>query len=279
MRRLRQGRARARTWRRARAGVVEVVEGDVTDADAVRRAIDGVDGVFHMAVLPLGPTVEQPAARPRRQRRRHVQRLRGGAAGGRRQGRLLVGVLRLRRHGRDDGRVATRSARGRCTAPRKIAGEYFLRAFNDQYGLPYVTLRYMNVYGPRQEGGLVMAVARRVLAGRGAVDHRRRQPVVRLRARRRRRRRERRRDGLGRLRRGVQRRQRHRGVRAGDRRASDRDRRAPMSRSSTSRDARVLMRRRVGSNDKAKRAARLGGVDPARRRPARHGRLDPPQPS
>jgi len=47
----------------------------------------------------------------------------------------------------------------------KIAGEYFLRSFNDQFGLPYVTLRYMNVYGPRQAGGLVMAVARRVLSG------------------------------------------------------------------------------------------------------------------
>lgn len=47
----------------------------------------------------------------------------------------------------------------------KIAGEYFLRSFNDQFGLPYVTLRYMNVYGPRQQGGLVTAVARRVLSG------------------------------------------------------------------------------------------------------------------
>jgi len=47
----------------------------------------------------------------------------------------------------------------------KIAGEYFLRSFEDQYGLPYLTLRYMNVYGPRQEGGLVMSVARRVLSG------------------------------------------------------------------------------------------------------------------
>ena len=47
----------------------------------------------------------------------------------------------------------------------KIAGEYFLRSFNDQHGLPYVTLRYMNVYGPRQVGGLVMAVARRILSG------------------------------------------------------------------------------------------------------------------
>jgi UDP-glucose 4-epimerase len=47
----------------------------------------------------------------------------------------------------------------------KIAGEYFLRSFNDQYGLPYVTLRYLNVYGPRQEGGLVVAVAKRALSG------------------------------------------------------------------------------------------------------------------
>jgi UDP-glucose 4-epimerase len=42
------------------AGAVAVVEGDVTDARAVRDAADGVDGVFHMAVLPLGPSVENP---------------------------------------------------------------------------------------------------------------------------------------------------------------------------------------------------------------------------
>ena len=33
----------------------------------------------------------------------------------------------------------------------KIAGEAMCRAFNDRYGLPYVGLRYMNVYGPRQD--------------------------------------------------------------------------------------------------------------------------------
>jgi histidinol-phosphate phosphatase family protein len=47
----------------------------------------------------------------------------------------------------------------------KIAGEYLLRAFNDRDGLPYVTLRYMNVYGPRQQGGLIMSVLGRLLAG------------------------------------------------------------------------------------------------------------------
>jgi UDP-glucose 4-epimerase len=46
----------------------------------------------------------------------------------------------------------------------KIAGEYFLRSFNDQYGLPYVTLRYMNVYGPRQDyRGAYIAVIMKML--------------------------------------------------------------------------------------------------------------------
>jgi UDP-glucose 4-epimerase len=33
----------------------------------------------------------------------------------------------------------------------KIAGEAMARAFNDRYGLDYVGLRYMNVYGPHQD--------------------------------------------------------------------------------------------------------------------------------
>ena len=33
----------------------------------------------------------------------------------------------------------------------KIAGEAMCRAFYDRYGLPYVGLRYMNVYGPHQD--------------------------------------------------------------------------------------------------------------------------------
>src|SRR5438132_8816553 len=41
-------------------GTVTILEGDVTDVASVKRATDGIDGVFHMAVLPLGPTVEQP---------------------------------------------------------------------------------------------------------------------------------------------------------------------------------------------------------------------------
>ena len=47
----------------------------------------------------------------------------------------------------------------------KLAGEYFVRAYGDLYGLEHVILRYMNVYGPRQEGGLVINVLRRIQSG------------------------------------------------------------------------------------------------------------------
>jgi nucleoside-diphosphate-sugar epimerase len=52
----------------------------------------------------------------------------------------------------------------------KIAGEQFFRAFNEQQGLDYVGLRYMNVYGPRMDYkgtyvSVIMKVLDRVEAG------------------------------------------------------------------------------------------------------------------
>jgi UDP-glucose 4-epimerase len=46
----------------------------------------------------------------------------------------------------------------------KIAGEAMCRAFNDRYGLPYLGLRYMNVYGARQDyKGAYIAVIMKIL--------------------------------------------------------------------------------------------------------------------
>src|SRR5919204_5948461 len=43
-----------------KSGRVALVEGDVRSADALREAIAGVAGVFHLAVLPLGPCTQDP---------------------------------------------------------------------------------------------------------------------------------------------------------------------------------------------------------------------------
>ena len=46
----------------------------------------------------------------------------------------------------------------------KIAGEHMCRAFHHRYGLDYVALRYMNVYGPRQDDrGAYTSVIMKVL--------------------------------------------------------------------------------------------------------------------
>ncbi len=46
----------------------------------------------------------------------------------------------------------------------KIAGEHMLIAYNERYGLDYAGLRYMNVYGPRQDyKGAYIAVMMKIL--------------------------------------------------------------------------------------------------------------------
>ena len=47
----------------------------------------------------------------------------------------------------------------------KIAGEHFFRSLGERYGLDWVGLRYMNVYGPRQDyKGAYTAVIHKILA-------------------------------------------------------------------------------------------------------------------
>ena len=146
------------------SGRVRLVEGDVGDEAALADAMAGVNGVFHMAVLPLGPCSEDP--------RRCVDV-------------NVVGTFNVLDAAREAGvqKVVFSSASsvygdtnetmdethplGARTmyGASKIAGEYFARAFHDLYGLDYVILRYMNVYGPRQDGGLVINVLRRIRSG------------------------------------------------------------------------------------------------------------------
>lgn len=147
---------------------VRIVEGDVTDAGAVRRVLEGVDGVFHMAVLPLGPSVENP-------RLAHDVNV-GGSLNvfeASRDAGVQKVVYSSASSVYGDTEETTDESHPLNTrtmyGATKLAGELYLRAFNDAYGLPYVTLRYMNVYGPRQEGGLVMAVTRRLLAGEAPI--------------------------------------------------------------------------------------------------------------
>ena len=145
-------------------GNVRIVEGDVGDSAALAQAATGVDGVFHLAVLPLGPCSEDP--------RRCLDVNVVGTfnvldAARQAEARKVVFSSASSVYGDTNATMDESHPLGARTmyGGSKIAGEYFVRAFHDLYGLDYVILRYMNVYGPRQDGGLVINVLRRIQSG------------------------------------------------------------------------------------------------------------------
>jgi UDP-glucose 4-epimerase len=131
---------------------VEVVAGDLCDEQAVKRAVSGVDVIFHQAALASVPrSVEEPLAT-------HAA--------------CVTGTVTLLHHAQRAGirRVvyaASSSAYGNLSwsskresdlpmplspyAAAKLACEQYCVAFYQSYGLETVALRYFNVFGPRQE--------------------------------------------------------------------------------------------------------------------------------
>jgi nucleoside-diphosphate-sugar epimerase len=135
-------------------GDVEFIQGSVADEELLNKVLQDVELVFHEAAIPSVPrSVEAP-------RQTHIASVDGTFS-------LLIAA-------RDRGvkRVvyaASSSAYGdQPTLPKseemrpdplspyavaKLVGEYYCRAFTRVYGLETVSLRYFNVFGPRQDPG------------------------------------------------------------------------------------------------------------------------------
>ena len=133
---------------------IDFIEGSVTDATTLRRALTDVELVFHQAAIPSVPrSVDRPveshdasvnatfalllAARDQKIRR-FVYAASSSAYGD--QPELPK---------REDMRPAPLSP----YAVGKLVGEYYSQVFTNVYGLETVSLRYFNVFGPRQDPG------------------------------------------------------------------------------------------------------------------------------
>ncbi|MER3410199.1 MAG: epimerase [Thermoleophilia bacterium] len=75
----------------------------------------------------------------------------------------------------EEGHVTTTGSVGEARwtyAVSKLAGEHMTHAYHDELGLPTVTVRPFNVYGPGQiGGGAIRALVEAALAGRDLVIH------------------------------------------------------------------------------------------------------------
>ena len=135
-------------------GDVEFVQGSVADQELLPKVLENVELIFHEAAIPSVPrSVEAP-------RNTHIASVDGTFS-------LLLaakeaGVKRV-------VYAASSSAYGdQPTLPKvehmspdplspyavaKLVGEYYCRVFTRVYGLETVSLRYFNVFGPRQHPG------------------------------------------------------------------------------------------------------------------------------
>ena len=131
---------------------VEFLEGDLADLDFAQTAVQGCDFVLHQAAIPSVPrSVKDPLTSNRAN---------------------VDGTLNVLVAARDAGVkrlvfAASSSAYGDTpTLPKheemptnplspyalqKVIGEQYLQMFTRLYGLETVTIRYFNVFGPRQD--------------------------------------------------------------------------------------------------------------------------------
>lgn len=140
-------------------GDLEVIEADLNDADAARRACAGVSIAFHLAALPsVARSVEFPISSNAANVTATLELLCAARAAGVRRivyaasssaygDRTAVG------RGRDRVIVKRETMPPRPLSPyavSKLAGEYYTQVFHDVYGVETVCLRYFNIFGPRQ---------------------------------------------------------------------------------------------------------------------------------
>jgi UDP-glucose 4-epimerase len=135
-------------------GAVDFHRVDIRDYDAVRKAMEGVNVVFHEAAIPSVPrSIHEPVPS-------HDVNING-----------TFNVLRAAKEAgvRRVIYAASSSAYGDTLvlpkvetmlpapkspyAAQKLMGEYYLSVWASCFGLETVSLRYFNVFGPRQDPG------------------------------------------------------------------------------------------------------------------------------
>jgi nucleoside-diphosphate-sugar epimerase len=131
---------------------VEFVQGDLSDIDVARHAVAGVDYVLHQAAIPSVPrSVQDPVASNRANIDASVNVLVAARD---------AGVKRLVYAGSSSAYGNTPTlpkVETMATAPlspyalQKLVAEQYAQMFTQLYGLETVTIRYFNVFGPRQD--------------------------------------------------------------------------------------------------------------------------------
>jgi UDP-glucose 4-epimerase len=155
-------------------GPVEFIEGSILDQAVVARATRGCRYVFHQAALGSVPrSVEQPALYNAVNTEGTLNVLESARAAG--VARVMFAASSSAYGDNPVPWAETMPVLPRSPyAATKVAGEALLRAYSASYQLDTASLRYFNIFGPRQNANsayaaVIAAFAKALLAGKNPV--------------------------------------------------------------------------------------------------------------
>jgi nucleoside-diphosphate-sugar epimerase len=142
----------AEGWAREGGSLFELLEGDIRDPRACRAALDGVDYVLHQAAIP---SVEQSVRDPQTTHDVNVVGTLNLLTAARAASvRRFVFASSTAIYGDGPELPKRETMAADPISPygaHKHAGEVHCRLFHRLYGFPAISLRYFNVFGPRQD--------------------------------------------------------------------------------------------------------------------------------
>ncbi len=131
---------------------IDLIEGDVRDPECVEKAVRGVEIVFHQAALP---SVPRSIADPVTTNAVNAVGTLNLLDAARRAGvRRMVYAASSSAYGDTPVLPKTEDMPPKPQSPyavSKLTGEYYVRVFTQVYGFEGISLRYFNVFGPRQD--------------------------------------------------------------------------------------------------------------------------------
>ncbi len=146
------GRQENLDFLRSLDGDLHIRIGDINELEALRKIVDGADYVLHQAALP---SVPRSLADPLET---HLHCVTGALSlfvAARDAGvKRVVYAASSSAYGDQAGDFKSESMPPAPISPyaaAKLAGELYAAAFSRSYGLETVSLRYFNVFGPRQD--------------------------------------------------------------------------------------------------------------------------------
>jgi nucleoside-diphosphate-sugar epimerase len=135
-------------------GDIDFIQASLTDPKALSRALQNVEWVFHEAAIPSVPrSVAQPVETHEASVNATFSLL---LAAREHKIRRLVYAASSSAYGDQPELPKREDMRPDPLSPyavAKLVGEYYCQVFSRVYGLETVSLRYFNVFGPRQDPG------------------------------------------------------------------------------------------------------------------------------